>query len=170
MTTTLFNPQDWVWPLAEPTDTEITNIHMEDIDISKQEVERIIGLLIERRIDMTPNYITWRNLGFALVDGFGEQGRKYYQEISQFYPGYSSQETDSQFDKCLRATGHGITLKSFFYFAKKAGIDISSGDRYDSEPEEKAMPTFSNSRFSQFPQFLQRVVSVAETPEERDLL
>ena len=46
----------------------------------------------QRSIDIAPNYKDWVELGFALVDGLGENGREYYHRISRFYLHYQREE------------------------------------------------------------------------------
>lgn len=58
-------------------------------------------------------------------DALSENGRDYFHRISRFYPGYTEKEADAQYDKCLRAHGTGITIKTFFLLAKDAGISVS---------------------------------------------
>ena len=55
-----------------------------------------------------------RDLGFAMDDALGESGRAYFHCFSRFYHGYTPAETDKQFDNCLKAHGHGITIKTLF--------------------------------------------------------
>ena len=75
--------------------------------------------------DIAPTYPDWRDLGFALADGLGESGRSYYHRLSRFYPKYNPTETDKQYDNCLNAHGHGITIKTLYHLAKQANINIS---------------------------------------------
>ena len=96
-----------------------------------------------RHIDLTKGYIPWRNIGFALSDGMGNQGRGYFHTLSAQNPDYDPQECDKQYDACLKAHGSGITINSLFHAAKEAGIDISAIARQ-----------FCTSQFiSQTPQF-----------------
>ena len=52
-------------------------------------------------VDITSTYEKWLKLGLGLAE-LGEQGREYYHGLSQFHPEYDPQETDKQFDDCLR--------------------------------------------------------------------
>ena len=45
--------------------------------------------------------------------------------MSRFYSGYAENETDKQFDNCLKAHGHGVTIKTLYHLAKSAGVDIA---------------------------------------------
>lgn len=184
-----FNPQDWLnQPAPQPKVTEQQTFNT---DSQIDEVERIIQSIEANRIDITSAYSDWVNIGFAFADEFGENGRNLFHRVSQFYPNYSATECDKQFDNCLKSKGHGVSLKTFFYLAKDAGIDIapprtekqdhrtfkseklngSQSEYHQPEnhvPEE--MPTFPESLFPELPEFLQKVVAVAISNEERDIL
>lgn len=118
-----FNPQDW---LNQPTpQPKVTEQQTFNTDSQPDEVERIIQSIEANRTDITSTYSDWVNIGFAFSDEFGENGRTLFHRVSQFYPGYSAPECDKQFDNCLKSNGHGVSLKTFFYLAKDAGIDIA---------------------------------------------
>jgi hypothetical protein len=132
---------------------------------------------------------------FALADASGENGRSYFHRLSRFYPGYTPSETDRQFDNCLKAHGHGITVKTLFHLVKQAGISISAASKPArqgsvpksaississiSSPEEieeiedfdsEQMPTFSESVTDILPSLLLQIVAKAVSPEDADLL
>lgn len=90
------------------------------------QIEALIEIIEEQRLDITAIYADWRNIGFAFADEFGENGRSLFHRISQFYQEYSARECDKQFDHCLKSKGHGITIKTVFHLAKNAGILIVS--------------------------------------------
>jgi hypothetical protein len=54
-------------------------------------------------------------IGFALASEFGENGRKYFHEISQVYYAYSSEETDVQYSNCLKYNNNKITIGTLFH-------------------------------------------------------
>src|SRR5690606_2645670 len=72
--------------------------------------------------DITGNYETWRNIGFALSEEYGEAGREYYHRISRFYINYNYQECDKQFTNCLKAKGTGVNISTFYYMAHQNNI------------------------------------------------
>ncbi|TRX51881.1 DUF3987 domain-containing protein [Fulvivirga sp. M361] len=184
-----FNPLEWLdKPEQQTKVTEQTHI---EITTSMEEVERIIQYIESNSTDITSAYSDWVNIGFAFADEFGESGRNLFHRISQFYPDYSSQECDKQFDNCLKANGQGVSLKTFFYHAKQAGIPLASpraepqirkhtNSSVGREPsndqitevknEPEQMPTFPKSLFPELPEFLQKVVQVDSSDEERDIL
>ena len=94
-------------------------------DTDSEQISSIVNLLVNRGIDITSGYGNWLNLGFALADGLGEDGRTYYHDLSRMNGDYNAVECDKQYNACLRSHGNGVTIKSFFQMAKDAGIDIS---------------------------------------------
>ncbi len=88
------------------------------------DVETIIQRLETSHTNITANYSDWRDIGFAFADEFGEAGRDYFHRVSRYYPGYSQSNCDKQYDNCLKSSGHGVTIKSFFHLAQQAGISL----------------------------------------------
>lgn len=84
MSKKIFFAQDW-----ENVPSEIQQTDMPSItplyNKVEEDVEHIVREIEQRAIDITPNYKDWVELGFALVDGLGENGREYYHRISRFY-------------------------------------------------------------------------------------
>ena len=133
------------------------------------EVEMIIQQIETTQIDIAPTYNDWRNIGFAFADEFGESGRDFFHRISRFYPNYSQEECNLQFNNCLKANGSGISLKTFFHLAKQSGISnvksLPSVERLG-----EMLPNFPKSIFPQLPDFLKKVLEVFLSPEEKDII
>ncbi len=164
-----FEVQDWLdQPLQQSIDPESKEVKTLTAKIVKDdvtEIEEIIQQIETKQIDIATAYSDWRNIGFALADSFAEAGRDYFHRISKFYNAYSSAECDLQYNKCLQSNGQGISLKTFFYHAKQAGIAISP-----QAASTENLPTLPDTVYPQLPEFLQKVVSVATFNEERDIL
>ncbi|MBR5910992.1 MAG: DUF3987 domain-containing protein [Bacteroidales bacterium] len=187
-----FRPKDW---LDKAKTSEANQPHLQKTtakgsnDLENQ-VEDIIQRIELSSVDIAPTYDEWRDLGFALADAFDENGRSFYQRLSRFYPNYAAAETDKQFDKCLKAHGHGVTIKTLFHLAKQAGIDVrcstnnvstyndrtktskannSQTPTVDMEEVEE-MPTFSQEVQHLLPDWLAQIISKAQSPEDGDLL
>ena len=123
-------------------------------------------------------------LGFALIDGFGENGREYYHRISRFHPDYQREETDKQYTRCLQAKGQGITVRSFFHLAGQAGIPLNSVGEQDLSilPNNQngktgkwiksadELPAFPECVFEQLPPFLCEVVGNSISEDDRDTI
>ena len=108
-----------------------------------QQVDAVVEEVVGRGIDLTQGYERWRNIGFAIAEGMGNQGRAYFHRLSAQNPDYDVTDCDKQYDACLNARGSGITINSLFHAAKEAGIDIGAIARQFS----------SSQTFTQIPQF-----------------
>jgi hypothetical protein len=183
-----FNPKDWASPNNNPANTAAkppvcTN--------PQTDIETITARIEATATDIASNYADWRDLGFALADALGESGRSYYHRLSCFYPKYNQSETDKQFDNCLKAHGHGVTIKTLYHLAKSAGVEVSvktvppapkvskqnkssnkktAGIEDLEETEEKPLPTIPETVYQNLPDFLKRTTAKATSPEDKDLL
>ena len=98
--------------------------------VSKAEqIRTVANLIVEMNIDITEGYDNWRNIAFGISLEMGEAGRSIFHDISRFYAGYKYEECDKLYSNCIKrlhdTTDHsGITIASFFKYAKEAGIDI----------------------------------------------
>ncbi len=186
MTKNKFNPQDWLNNQSLPPNTIDPIVNYQQSTVNSNDIENVVSRIEASAIDIAPTYADWRDLGFALADALGENGRGYYQRLSRFYPNYTAAETDQQFSACLKAHGHGITIKTLFHLAKQAGISIcgnASGSLAKSQNSPKSpispaeeiediedMPTFSQDIKDTLPSLLAQIVSRANSPEDADLL
>ena len=158
------------------------------------DIEMITSRIEEARVDITSSYANWRDLGFALSDALGENGRDYFQRLSRFHPEYSAVEADRQYDRCLEAGGHGITIKTFYQLAKAhgirlvtrsmpvrerassvrraEGIEVSEGMREvpDQVGHDDSLPTFTPRIHEMLPDFLRKIIDIADSPEDGDIL
>ena len=158
------------------------------------DIEMITSRIEEARVDITSSYANWRDLGFALSDALGENGRDYFQRLSRFHPEYSAIEADRQYDHCLKAGGHGITIKTFYQLAKAHGISLvtrslpvrergSSVRRAegievsevmrevtDQGGQDESLPTFTPQIHKALPDFLRKIIDIADSPEDGDIL
>ena len=171
MKTKTFNPLEWMeLPSKQAKITESNQI-ITNTNISK--VETIIQQIENRQIDIATAYGDWRNIGFAFSDEFGEEGRELFHRISRFYADYSEKDCNRQFDNCLKSKGQGISISTFFFHAKEAGVVVNMANLKSNtviESELQQMPTLPDSLFPELPDFLQRVVKVSTSNEERDIL
>lgn len=97
-----------------------------DVIFVRTDFDEIVNEIVTRRIDITGTYHTWLKIAFALVDKFGDMGESYFHSISQFSSSYNQKTASRQYRNCLRAGKQGVTIASFYYLAKSAGISIVS--------------------------------------------
>lgn len=182
-----FNPSEWLEQAKQQPDKSIckdeksyvtkneqSNFKKQYPNIGEEnDIEQVIQQIESNRIDLTANYADWRDLGFALVDEYAESGRSYFHRISRFYPHYDSTECDKQYNNCLKAKGHGISIKTLYHKAKQAGINISfhkhrtSGPSYDSKPSSQPKDVLSN--VSSLPQCKDELLYVSQESDSEAL-
>ncbi len=89
-------------------------------------IKTLIAEICRQRIDLTEGYKQWFSLGCSFANEFGEGGRWYFHQISQFHPDYNSSKADNQFRECLMHTYNGITIATFFGRCRDAGITLKN--------------------------------------------
>ena len=173
-----FNPLEWIEIKAIPQANQ-QNISTGFRNESCTDFEKIITEIEMNQTDIAPSYAEWRDIGFALAEEFQEAGRDYFHRVSQFNSSYNQKECDEQFTNCLKAKGNGISIKTFYYQCKQAGINIKNSQVKDTkdleeikdiDDEKVNVPLLADTIFPQLPHFLQIVIDVASSNEERDLL
>ena len=187
MSKKIFSAQDWEnvhFENSAPTYPKLLPAPNPSSDNKEEEVERIICEIEQRAIDIAPEYKDWVELGFALVDGLGENGREYYHRISRFHPDYQREQTDKQYTHCLQAKGQGVTIRSFFHLAGQASIPLSPAEKqhlsiFPNIQNGKTgkwvksvdeLPAFPECVFEQLPPFLSEVVGNSISEDDRDTI
>ncbi|MFD2552222.1 DUF3987 domain-containing protein [Bizionia sediminis] len=177
--TKIFNPKEWLKVPEEQPEPIRNNATTNVVAVTDNDIETYISAIEQSGIDITGNYTTWRDLGFALAEEYGETGRDYFHRISKNYVGYDSKECDEQFNKCLNAKGHGISIATFYHYVHQAGIkpmkqqnnsEVATNVATVVDAPETTMPTIPDEVFNTLPQFLQQVVNPASSQEEKDIL
>ncbi len=154
-------------------------------------VASVVREIVSRGADITIEYNNWVRLGFALADEFGEDGRGWFHELSRLYPHYRQSEADKQYTACLRSKGSGVTIATFFELAKSVGVELrqlknenvklkigesqslqrveKDGIRLNANREREEM-TIAREVADGLPPILQKIVSLANSDEDADLL
>jgi predicted P-loop ATPase len=92
------------------------------------EFDDIIKQMVDKNVNCVESYHEWIEIAFALSDQFGENGREYFHQLSSISGKYDRDICNKQYTNCLKHTAKGnkITIKTIYYHAKKAGININS--------------------------------------------
>lgn len=154
-------------------------------------VESVVQEIEQKHIDITEDYENWLRIGFAFANEFGEGGRNLFHRVSKLCNKYNAHEADVQYDKCLKSRGSGVTIATFFGYAKETGITIPSsksnniqsqsigyldkwknGDEISSRwiMDEEMLPHFPEEVFSSLPPFVDEVLSHCISPNDRDMM
>lgn len=94
------------------------------IILTGEKVEQYINEAYNRGINIAEDYKDYLNLSFALVSGFGEGGRSYFHKLTCISQKYNEQQADKQYDIALSRKQNGISVGTFYYMLKQAGVNI----------------------------------------------
>ena len=86
----IFNPKEWLTETVP--DNKVTAQKSNEPKTVLEEVEAVISRLEEHRMDITQSYKEWINIGFALSEEFGENGRDLFHRVSAFHSKYERAE------------------------------------------------------------------------------
>ena len=92
------------------------------------EVGRMVQEAVTIGANIAPDYKTYRDLAFAIANGFGEGGRQWFHALCRSDAKYNSQQADNQFDHALKGKKSGITVGTFYWMLKQAGVKLPSTD------------------------------------------
>ena len=117
-----------VWSYLEPKEKRVSTGEQEHSHIifSDNDITYILSQIKERQLNIAPDYYSWLRIGFGLADKLGDGGREAFLLISSYYSGKQKTNPNKQYDRCLKAGKSGVSIKSFFYYAKLAGCNLTS--------------------------------------------
>ena len=104
-----------------PRKKEFTPMYDSSANDVRAKVERCILLITQNHIDITGSYSAWFEIGCSLASEFQEDGRNYFDAVSQYNSKYKTSATDRQFTACLRQNNN-ITIATFFNHCSQYGI------------------------------------------------
>jgi hypothetical protein len=117
------NPEAMVFN-PKPASTSKAFANLPSFKSVEEDIIKVIEQIKQRHLDITNGYADWLNIGFALNDALGTGGRKYFHMVSQFSSKYKASDCDKQYDQIEKSRNSGITIKTFFQYARDCGIDI----------------------------------------------
>ncbi|MBF2707443.1 BT4734/BF3469 family protein [Flavobacterium soyangense] len=88
---------------------------------TKRKVLEIIAQIQNTSTDITERYEQWIQIGCALANEFGEEGRELFHLVSKNHQEYHPVKTDNLFNPLLQ-NQYSYTIGTFFYWAEKYGL------------------------------------------------
>ena len=140
------------------------------------EVEIVTSRIELTGVDIAPTYNDWRDLGFALAQGLGEEGRAFYHRLSRFYSSYQPAETEKQYTACLHSRGRGITVNINTRLlpncqnAKLPEASPVAPGGSTATPADAELPVFPDEVYASLPRLLDDVCSYGISSEDSDML
>ena len=138
----IFDPMAWAGQTEQPdTVKEVKALSVEPAPAtaaSSDDREKILAVgqeLLAMGANIAESYSDWLRLGFALADGLGSEGRDLFHQLSAASSKYNEAMCEKKWQQCL-AKGNGrTTIKTFYFMAQQAGVDLSEiGRRFPSNP------------------------------------
>lgn len=100
--------------------------HYVSVPATNSDIGKIVNQAMQRGCDITDgSYFEWMRLAASLVT-LGEQGRPYFHILSQYSPKYNHSQCDRMFSNMQRSGNGSITIGTFYYFAKRAGLETNT--------------------------------------------
>jgi hypothetical protein len=94
------------------------------IVLTAEKVDIVLQNIVNSGVNLADSYDEYMRLAFAIADGFGEGGRHYFHAIAAASAKYDSSHADKQYNIALKGNKQGITVGTFYWMAKQAGVDI----------------------------------------------
>ena len=108
--------------------------------VSGEEIDKLITLCVQNNTNICESYEDYRNIGFALADKMGENGRHHFHTLASMSAKYKAKEADRQYSACLSGGNDGITINTLYWMLQQNGIELPKQD--------KAKIAFCKSRIS----------------------
>lgn len=111
-------------------------------------ITSVIEYLKKNDKSITVDYDNWSRVGYALKNEFGEEGRKYFIELSKLDDDYEPAKVNKQFDNGeVRAGDYKVTIGTILHLAKEQGFsnkhisDLSVKKFYQAKTAEEVLQT-----------------------------
>ena len=80
--------------------------------------------LISRGANIAESYEDYLQLGFALANGLGSQGRDLYHQLSSMSPKYREGDCERKWQECLSKSDGRTSIATFYHMARQAGVEL----------------------------------------------
>ena len=84
---------------------------------TQSRVERLVQTIMHNRVDITGSEPDWFRIACALANEFGERGRMYFHQISQFHPAYDVYDANRKYDQVSKGKYSRIGIGTLFSIA-----------------------------------------------------
>lgn len=125
-----FDPEIFVndsakrWKATKPKNIEVKK-ELTSYIFFENDFDNLLKQIKERSINLCSTYNRWVNVGMALASHFGEAGADKFDFISSFDTKYDA-KTNQRHYKGFCDSVQEVTIGTFYYYCKEAGLDIYS--------------------------------------------
>ena len=138
-----FDPIAWAGQPEQPNN--INEVKASSVEpapataASSDDRDKILAVgqeLLAMGVNIAESYSDWLRLGFALADGLGSEGRDLYHQLSAMSSKYNETVCEKKWQQCLTKGNGRTTIKTFYFMAQQAGVDLSEiGRRFPSNTQ-----------------------------------
>ncbi|MBK8880740.1 MAG: PriCT-2 domain-containing protein [Haliscomenobacter sp.] len=91
---------------------------------TRDQALNLVEQIEARNLDLTPGKTgDWFKIGLALLDEFGDsEGLEIFHRVSRFYPGYTLEETETQWQEVKKKANGSVQIDTFFKLCQNAGL------------------------------------------------
>lgn len=97
-------------------------IHSLPIVLPGDTVGEMIRECVNLGHNIASDYDSYMKLGFAIADGFGENGRDWFLSLCSVSEKFDSRHANKQYDISLKGNKQGITVGTLYWMLKQVGI------------------------------------------------
>lgn len=99
---------------------------------TRTQVEKLIAEIQSKRIDIAPDYQTYLSVGFSFASEFSEEGRSLFHAVCSVSQKYNEPDAERKYTDCInsKTDGRHITIATFFFLCREAGIEIPRSLRH----------------------------------------
>ena len=117
-----FDPMAWAAAGDAPKANIVNNEPCAEFEKAKATVEELLRI----GANIAESYDDYLQLGFALADGLGADGRNLYHQLCAQSSKYRAQDCDKKWQECLAKHDGRTSIASFYKMAQQAGVDLSA--------------------------------------------
>ena len=133
----VFNPLEWAQnepsgnpqPLVETVNNQpnqAVSMSTDDFSLELQKARAVCDDLLSRGANIAESYEDYLQLGFALADGLGCEGRDIFHQLCAQSSKYREQDCERKWQECLRKHDGRTSIASYYKMAQQAGVDLSA--------------------------------------------
>jgi len=108
-----------------PNNSDLLNYSIDNLKVlvtsKKDDIQNLIEKIEDQKIDITEENYDWFAIACILANIFGEEGRKLFHSVGQFYPRYTMEESNQKFSQCLQKR-YNYSADRLFEIAKRYGV------------------------------------------------
>jgi len=137
------------------------------IYFSDDNISIMVKEAVNRGINIAESYPDYITLGFALAAGQGESGRTHFHALAGVSVKYNSEHCDRQYNISMKRTDGGITIGSFYYLLKQAGISFPENSKYENAIRATAIGKKQKRTESDSVELLTQIHNIPEVEAKR---